>query len=97
MAIDWGAELGGNSPQQSQGSVASAIENNPGVAAQYAAIDRLQHAKDVTKRYIDQMGQTSSETPGGIFGRKVLPLMYPRFLRRPDSQMLLFRNSCSSG
>lgn len=70
MAIDWGAELGGNSPQQSQGSVASAIENNPEVAAQYAAIDRLQHAKDVTKRYIDQMGQTSSETPGGIFGRK---------------------------
>ena len=50
-------------------SAVSAIENNPGVAAQPAAIDRLQHAKDVAKRYIDQMGQISTETPGGIFGR----------------------------
>jgi len=69
MAIDWGAEFGGNSPQQSQGSVVPAIENNPEVAAQSAAIDRLQQAKDITKRHIDQMGQISSETPGGIFGR----------------------------
>lgn len=69
MAIDWGTELGGNSPQQSQGSAVSAIRNNPEVAAQSAAIDRLQRAKDVTKRQIDQMGQISSETPGGIFGR----------------------------
>lgn len=67
MAIDWGTELGGNSPQ---GSAVSAVRNNPEVAAQSAAIDRLQQAKDVTKRYIDQMGQVSSETPGGIFGRK---------------------------
>ena len=51
-------------------SAVSAIENNPGVAAQFAAIDRLQRAKDITKRHIDQMGQISSETPGGIFGRK---------------------------
>ena len=51
-------------------SAVSAVRNNPEVAAQYAAIDRLQHAKDVTKRYIDEMGQVSSETPGGIFGRK---------------------------
>ena len=85
MAIDWGTEFGGNSPQQSQGSVdnavvasgsaqsdsaVSAIENNPGVAAQSAAIDPLQRSKNVTKRHIDQMGQVSSETPGGIFGRK---------------------------
>ena len=69
MAIDWGVELGGNSPQQSDSAV-SAIENNPGVAAQFAAIDPLQRAKDITKRQIDQMGQISSETPGGIFGRK---------------------------
>ena len=69
MAIDWGVELGGNSPQQSDSAV-SAIENNPGVAAQFAAIDRLQRAKDITKRQIDQMGQISSETPGWIFGRK---------------------------
>ena len=75
MARDWGAELGGNSPQQSQGSVGNAVVANG--SAQSAtidplqqAIDRLQHAKDVTKRYIDQMGQTSTETPGGIFGRK---------------------------
>lgn len=67
MAIDWGTEFGGNSPQQSDSAV-SAIENNPEVAAQSAAIDRLQLAKDVTKRYIDQMGQLSTETPGGIFG-----------------------------
>ena len=69
MAIDWGTEFGGNSPQQSDSAV-SAIENNPEVAAQSAAIDRLQRAKDITKRHIDQMGQISSETPGGIFGRK---------------------------
>ena len=67
MAIDWGTELGGNSPQ---GSAVSAVRNNPEVAAQSAAIDRLQQAKDITKRHIDQMGQISSETPGGIFGRK---------------------------
>lgn len=67
MAIDWGTEFGGNSPQQSDSAV-SAIENNPEVAAQSAAIDRLQRAKDITKRYIDQMGQLSTETPGGIFG-----------------------------
>lgn len=68
MAIDWGTELGGNSPQQSQGSAVSAIENNPGVAAQSAAIDPLQRSKNVTKRQIDEMGQLSTETPGGIFG-----------------------------
>ena len=60
-------------------SAVSAIRNSPGVAAQSgskmaepqsAAIDRLQRAKDITKRQIDQMGQISSETPGGIFGRK---------------------------
>ena len=51
-------------------SAVSVIENNPGVAAQSAAIDPLQRSKNVTKRYIDQMGQVSSETPGGIFGRK---------------------------
>ena len=51
-------------------SAVSAVRNNPGVAAQSAAIDRLQQAKDITKRHIDQMGQISSETPGGIFGRK---------------------------
>ena len=67
MAIDWGTELGGNSLQ---GSAVSAVRNNPEVAAQSAAIDRLQQAKDITKRHIDQMGQISSETPGGIFGRK---------------------------
>ena len=67
MAIDWGTELGGNSLQ---GSAVSAVRNNPEVAAQSAAIDRLQRAKDITKRHIDQMGQISSETPGGIFGRK---------------------------
>ena len=51
-------------------SAVSAVRNNSEVAAQSAAIDRLQRAKDITKRHIDQMGQISSETPGGIFGRK---------------------------
>ena len=68
MAIDWGTEFGGNSPQQSQGSAVSAIENNLGVAAQPAAIDPFQRSKNITKRYIDEMGQLSTETPGGIFG-----------------------------
>lgn len=49
-------------------SAVSAIENNPGVAAQSAAIDPLQRSKNVTKRQIDEMGQLSTETPGGIFG-----------------------------
>ena len=50
-------------------SAVSAIENNPGVAAQPAAIDPLQRHKNIVKRYIDEMGQASTETPGGIFGR----------------------------
>ena len=77
MAIDWGAELGGNSPQQSQGSVGNAVVASGSAQSgskmaepQSAAIDRLQRAKDITKRQIDQMGQISTETPGGIFGRK---------------------------
>lgn len=49
-------------------SAVSAIENNPGVATQPAAIDPFQRSKNVTKRYIDEMGQLSTETPGGIFG-----------------------------
>ena len=49
-------------------SAVSAIKDNPGVAAQPAAIDPLQWSKNMTKRYIDEMGQLSTETPGGIFG-----------------------------
>ena len=64
MAIDWGTEFGGNSPQ---GSVGNAVVASG--SAQPAAIDRLQRHKNITKRYIDQMGETSTETPGGIFGR----------------------------
>ena len=75
MAIDWGAEFGGNSPQQSQGSVGNAVvasgsAQSAAIDPLQQAIDRLQRAKDITKRHIDQMGQISSETPGGIFGRK---------------------------
>ena len=66
MAIDWGTELGGNSPQQSQGSVGNAAVANG--SAQSAAIDPFQRSKNITKRYIDEMGQLSTETPGGIFG-----------------------------
>ena len=67
---DFYSFMSGNvAPEQPDSDVA-AIRNNPEVAAQSAAIDRLQQAKDITKRHIDQMGQISSETPGGIFGRK---------------------------
>ena len=72
MAIDWGAEFGGNSPQGSVGNavVASGSAQSAAIDPLQQAIDRLQRAKDITKRQIDQMGQISSETPGGIFGRK---------------------------
>lgn len=63
---DFYSFMSGNvAPEQPDSDVA-ATENNPEVAAQSAAIDRLQQAKDITKRHIDQMGQISSETPGGI-------------------------------
>ena len=61
------SNYGSDAPQSD--SAVSAIRNNPGVAAQSAAIDPLQRSKNVVKRYIDQMGQLSIETPGGIFGR----------------------------
>ena len=61
------SNYGSDAPQSD--SAVSAIRNNPGVAAQPAAIDPLQRSKNVVKRYIDQMGQLSTETPGGIFGR----------------------------
>ena len=61
------SNYGSDAPQSD--SAVSAIRNNPGVAAQSAAIDPLQRSKNVTKRYIDQVGQISTETPGGIFGR----------------------------
>ena len=61
------SNYGSDAPQSD--SAVSAIRNNPGVAAQSAAIDPLQRSKNVAKRYIDQMGQISTETPGGIFGR----------------------------
>ena len=61
------SNYGSDAPQSD--SAVSAIKNNPGVTAQPAAIDRLQRSKNVIKRYIDEMGQVSTETPGGIFGR----------------------------
>ena len=61
------SNYGSDAPQSD--SAVSAIRNNPGVAAQSAAIDHLQYQKNVAKRYIDHMGQASTETPGGIFGK----------------------------
>ena len=61
------SNYGSDAPQSD--SAVSAIRNNPGVAAQSAAIDPLQGSKNVAKSYIDHMGQISTETPGGIFGR----------------------------
>ena len=60
------SNYGSDAPQSD--SAVSAIENNPGVAAQHTAIDPLQRHKNIAKRYIDEMGQNSTETPGGIFG-----------------------------
>ena len=61
------SSYGFDAPQSD--SAVSAIENNPRVAAQPAAIDPLQRNKNDAKRYIDEMGQASTETPGGIFGK----------------------------
>ena len=61
------SNYGSDAPQSD--SAVSAIRNNPGVAAQPAAIDPLQRSKNIAKNYIDDMGQVSTETPGGIFGR----------------------------
>ena len=63
MAIDWGAELGGNSPQ---GSAVSAVRNNPEVAVQSDPVKMLQYAKDAGTRNVESMGQIGASWFDGI-------------------------------
>ena len=64
MAIDWGAEFGGNSPQQPQGSVGNAVVANG--SAQSDPVKMLQYAKDAGTRNVESMGQTGSGWFDGI-------------------------------
>ena len=64
MAIDWGAELGGNSPQQSQGSVGNAVVASG--SARHDPVEMLQYAKDAGTRNVESMGQIGSSWFDGI-------------------------------
>ena len=64
MAIDWGTELGGNSPQQSQGSVGNAAVASG--SAQSDPVKLLQYAKDAGTRNVESMGQIGSSWFDGI-------------------------------
>ena len=67
MAIDWGTELGGNSPQQSQGSVGNAAVASGSAQSgakmaepQHDPVKMLQYAKDAGTRSVESMGQIGS-------------------------------------
>ena len=73
MAIDWGAELGGNSPQQSQGSVGNAVVASGSAQSgskmaepQHDPVEMLQYAKDAGTRDVESMGQIGSSWFDGI-------------------------------
>ena len=73
MAIDWGTELGGNSPQQSQGSVGnaavasgSAQSGSKMAEPQPDPVKMLQYAKDAGIRNVESMGQIGSSWFDGI-------------------------------
>ena len=73
MAIDWGAELGGNSPQQSQGSVGNAVVASGSAQSgskmaepQHDPVEMLQYAKDAGTRNVESMGQIGSSWFDGI-------------------------------
>ena len=73
MAIDWRAELGGNSPQQSQGSVGnaavasgSAQSGSKMAEPQHDPVKMLQYAKDAGTRNVESMGQIGSSWFDGI-------------------------------
>ena len=73
MAIDWGTELGGNSPQQSQGSVGnaavasgSAQSGSKMAEPQHDPVKMLQYAKDAGTRNVESMGQIGSSWFDGI-------------------------------
>ena len=73
MAIDWGTELGGNSPQQSQGSVGNAVVASGSAQSgskmaepQSDPVKMLQYAKDAGTRNVESMGQIGSSWFDGI-------------------------------
>ena len=73
MAIDWGTELGGNSPQQSQGSVGnaavasgSAQSGSKMAEPRHDPVKMLQYAKDAGTRNVESMGQIGADWFDGI-------------------------------
>ena len=73
MAIDWGTELGGNSPQQSQGSVGnaavasgSAQSGSKMAEPRLDPVKMLQYAKDAGTRNVESMGQIGADWFDGI-------------------------------
>ena len=64
MAIDWGTEFGGNSPQQAQGSVGNAVVASG--SAQPDPVKMLQYAKDAGTRNVESMGQIGADWFDGI-------------------------------
>ena len=73
MAIDWGTELGGNSPQQSQGSVGNAVVASGSAQSgskmaepQSDPVKMLQYAKDAGTRNVESMGQIGADWFDGI-------------------------------
>ena len=73
MAIDWGAEFGGNSPQQSQGSVGNAVVASGSAQSgskmaepQPDPVKMLQYAKDAGTRNVESMGQIGASWFDGI-------------------------------
>ena len=73
MAIDWGTEFGGNSPQQSQGSVGNAVVASGSAQSgskmaepQPDPVKMLQYAKDAGTRNVESMGQIGADWFDGI-------------------------------
>ena len=74
MAIDWGAEFGGNSPQQSQGSVGNAAVASGSAQSgskmaeprRHDPVEMLQYAKDAGTRNVESMGQIGADWFDGI-------------------------------
>ena len=73
MAIDWGTELGGNSPQQSQGSVGNAVvasgsaqSGSKTAEPRHDPVKMLQYAKDAGTRNVESMGQIGADWFDGI-------------------------------
>ena len=73
MAIDWGTEFGGNSPQQAQGSVGNAVVASGSAQSGFKMaepqpdpVKMLQYAKDAGTRNVESMGQIGADWFDGI-------------------------------